>query len=60
MPYFDAFAKKPKKRFPSKFENRDIELVRVAWLLGCYEAQKANVRFKISSFEIWSRQDFVC
>ena len=34
MPYFDAFAKKPKKRFPSKFENRDIELVRVAWLLG--------------------------
>ena len=35
MPYFDAFAKNPKKRFPSKFENRDIELVRVAWLLGC-------------------------
>ena len=36
------------------------ELVGVAWVLGCYESEKANVRFEISTSkygtcEIWLR-----
>ena len=35
-----------------------IELVGVAWVLYCYEAQKVNVRFEISTFEIGYKKFF--
>ena len=35
-----------------------IELVGVAWVLYCYEAQKVNARFEISTFEIGYKKIF--
>ena len=40
-------------------QNGDIELVRITWVLGCQEPQKANVIFENSTFEIAYRENFV-
>ena len=50
---------KKKNVFPDKLQKEKTELVGVAWALGCHESQKANVRFEISTFEIWYKRNLV-